>query len=572
MTKAFNFNTKISASADNQPYSLSQKVSLDNLPAGRYRLSVQGYSKKAGAAELYVIDGGEEFSTEIADISVSDRGTVTDKDAAAGQLMATYLFTGNNERTGQASSAASKNYRTDGYYTTLEFDLTSDDLTVGVRGTLANSGDWVIVDNFELSYLGESHTDVSTIAAAGDDFYLYNVDAGFFFAKRTNNYVCVSNEATRFTFTPVEGEDGWFYITSGKGENKRYIGAVSTSQASTRPVGIVVHNIADISTSLNNKYCKWHIVPIGGGIYEITDADGRVLEWSGDSNYSVVLGLKKGEGLKADVEPRGDRWVLFSEFQYAKNNLFSILGSTSRTENWPIVRSARLNLKNRTGENAIAGLAEAYEELDALWIGSIASSATIKSKAAELRQVMVDAMETQASVLNPVDVSFYLTNAGLGNLNEWGATGWTVVGTALDVRQKYNMSSANQGLALLPQFAYSNADGAIGSQTVTDLRAGRYKTSVHVKSYQFTKEGVVTKGAHYVLGLTTANGDEDHRTTVRSNQSSLDNSGLEEFPYMVKTTPSVKLENGESLKISLKTIAGTIAFDDFQLLYCGDGT
>ncbi|MBP5716624.1 MAG: hypothetical protein J6W69_05870, partial [Bacteroidales bacterium] len=40
----------------------------------------------------------------------------------------------------------------------------------------------------------------------------------------------------------------------------------------------------------------------------------------------------------------------------------------------------------------------------------------------------------------------------------------------------------------------------------------------------------------------------------------------------VKTTPSVKLENGESLKISLKTIAGTIAFDDFQLLYCGDGT
>ncbi len=575
--KGFDLNVKISASDNNQPYDLNQKVSLENLPAGRYRLSVQGYSKEAGAAELYVIDGGEESSTEIADISVSDRGTVTDKNEAATQLMAAYLFTGNDARTGKASVAASKNYRTDGYYTTLEFDLTSNDLTVGVRGTLAKSGDWVIVDNFELSYLGESHTDVSTIAAAGDEFYLYNVDAGRFFAKRDNNaYVFINNQATKFKFTPVAGEEGWYYISSGKGSNETFIGAVSTSQASTRPVGIVVHNIADLSTPGNSKYCKWHIEQLGGGIYQITDVDGRVLEWTGDAFYAVVLGLKKGEGLKADVEPRGDRWVLFSEFQYMKNNLFSILGSTSRTENWPIVRSARLNIKNRAGENAIAGLSEAYEELDKLWIGSITSSATIKAKAEALKQIMVDAMETQASVLHPVDVSFYLTNAGVGSLTEWPNTGWANVGAGMDVRQSYNFSSVNQGLALLPQFVYSNADGAIGSQTVAGLKAGRYKTSVHMKSYRYSKkvDNVTTyyTGAHYELGLTTVDGDVEKRTALRTNASALNNEGLEFFPYMVQNTPSVKLEEGESLKLWLNTVKGTVAFDDFQLLYCGDGT
>ncbi len=573
----FDLNVKISASANNQPYDLNQKVSLENLPAGRYRLSVQGYSKEAGAAELYVIDGGEESSTEIADSSVSDKGTVTDKNEAATQLMAAYLFTGNDARTGKASAAASRNYRTDGYYTTLEFDLTSNDLTVGVRGTLATSGDWVIVDNFELSYLGESHTDVSTIADAGDEFYLYNVDAGRFFAKRDNNaYVFINNQATKFKFTPVAGEEGWYYISSGKGSNETFIGAVSTSQASTRPVGIVVHNIADLSSTSNRKYCKWHIEQMGGGIYQITDVDGRVLEWTGDAFYAVVLGLKKGEGLKADVEPRGDRWVLFSEFQYMKNNLFSILGSTSRTENWPIVRSARLNIKNRAGENAIAGLSEAYEELDKLWIGSITSSATIKAKAEALKQILVDAMETQASVLHPVDVSFYLTNAGVGSLTEWPNTGWVNINAAMDVRQSYNSSSVNQGLALLPQFVYSNVDGAIGSQTVAGLKAGRYKTSVHMKSYRYSKkvDNVTTyyTGAHYELGLTTVDGDVEKRTALRTNTSALNNEGLEFFPYMVQNTPSVKLEEGESLKLWLNTVKGTVAFDDFQLLYCGDGT
>lgn len=131
---------------------------------------------------------------------------------------------------------------------------------------------------------------------------------------------------------------------------------------------------------------------------------------------------------------------------------------------------------------------------------------------------------------------------------------------------------------MTPRFVYTSAENAERYQRIARLPAGRYKTSVHMKSYKFTSSNVTYSGAHYQLGLTAANnkarsaaeGRVVYGSTVLDNESALDEYGLEYFPYMVKTTPSLMLENGQYLEISLKSIKGTIAFDDFQLLYCGN--
>lgn len=137
-------------------YDLYQHVSLTNVPNGKYRVAVRGFSNAEGAAVLYASDtNGELGSVELpSNVSVEDAMT------------AALLFSGNETKFLSAhpeyeslaedkskSLAEHLGYSNDGYMSYIDVVVTDGNLTVGVRGNVSNN-DIAYFDNFELTYYG----------------------------------------------------------------------------------------------------------------------------------------------------------------------------------------------------------------------------------------------------------------------------------------------------------------------------------------------------------------------------------------------------------------------------------
>ncbi len=552
----YDFNVKMEGLVDSStPYDLYQKVYLENLPAGRYRLSIHGYSNIDGGAVLYASDGTDELGSVTLDHSVSG------KTEASTQAMAAYLFNYGKEglenhvltygfkdyasEVSEASTTLAKylGYKTTGYYKSVEIEITSDNLVVGVRGELGKN-DYAIFDNIELYYLGESLQSISEMTSP-TDVYVYNVDAGKYLGttketdSKKNMYSFVEQDGIKFTLEPVDASSGAFYISTTEIDGNKYYlcpGSGLVGMTFVNATTPYVWTVESYDTSDDNK------------IYKIKDQKGRLFGWSGDE-YGLVFTT-----ISNDLEPRGDQWVFHRPGQYQKNRLFSKLASNVRRDYWPVIRAARVNMKNFTGSREITGLKDAYNNLFDVWSGSLASTSSLTSLAENLKNVMLTALPTYGTLHNPVDGSFLIKEAGLGTDDSWTKKGtWskvTVNSTASSV------SSAN-GIVNVGRFLYSSTAGRTLSQTLTGLPAGRYKLAVDIRSR--------SAGGWYTLSMSSTDEDNNDISSV------LDNGYVEKFTTIsTKTTPYLEVQDGRDVTISLKLVSGSIAFDNFKLLYCGD--
>ena len=594
----YNFVVKLVGNYNSAvPYDIHQNVTLDNLPAGHYRLTASGYScvkktESSAAAMLYAKSPDEDFGTvsfdAISGHSYQDR-----------QTMAGYLFTmteesqfmisrqlglfkqspliyysGSRTQTGvddkgnptysSASFVAGADsagtlatvlgYRTDRYQKTLDFDLSSDRLTIGIKGSLSKD-EYVLFDNFELYYMGESYPDAVTINdEEGEAYYLYNIDAGKFLSKEVKSNgsegdnVFVSQYGDRFYFKKVTGKENTFHIYSYAASDKNkttklYLGPTTASTS---------HRVA-VLYNTNTTPHEWTFTRLGtdedgNNIYTVTDSvtSGgktypRVLEWSGDS-YGLVFA-----GLENDLEPRGTRWVFYPDSHYDRNRMFITLAQETRSELWPVMRSARVNLR-KEGRYAIDNLQTTYNELDALWASIMASNTALRSKGNGLKQLMIDAMKTKGSVHSPIDVTFYMKESGLGlSVADWSGNDYVLqkVGT-----QSWN-TNVDRGIVSMAGFYLFPTGGKKTYQVVSGLPAGRYSVSVDAKKY--------SSGTNAFKLALESNGNEAFFEDECSTKMDLYKTG------------TLQLESGNDLKVSIETMAGTagLAFDNFSLLYCG---
>ncbi|GEM_PF-2336567 len=589
----YNYNVKLTGQqATATPYDIHQTVKLENLPAGHYRLSASGYASAADLAELYVATAdGTDYGSASFD-AVSGKSKQND------QKMAGYLFTMTEEAQFMASRqlqlykdastktcysgstttslndkeetvytysyvagadpatalAEAKGYRTDRYQKHVDFDFSGTGMRIGIRGELKN-GQYVIFDNFELYYMGESYPDAVTINdEEGDAYYLYNIDAGKFLSKEVKadgtagNNVFISQYGDRFYFEKVAGKENTFHIYSYAASDKNketplYLGPTTASSS---------HRVA-VLYNTNTTPHEWTFTRLGtdedgNNIYTVTDSvtSGgktypRVLEWSGDS-YGLVFA-----GLENDLEPRGTRWVFYPDSHYDRNRMFITLAQETRSELWPVMRSARVNLR-KEGRYAIDNLQTTYNELDALWASTMASNTALRSKGDGLKQLMIDAMKTKGSVHSPIDVTFYMKESGLGlSVADWSGNDYVLqkVGT-----QSWN-TNVDRGIVSMAGFYLFTTGGKKTYQVVSGLPAGRYSVSVDAKKY--------SSGTNAFKLALESNGNEaffeDKCSTIMDSYK----------------TGTLQLESGNDLKVSIETMAGTagLAFDNFSLLYCG---
>ncbi|MCR5360735.1 MAG: hypothetical protein K6E73_01835 [Bacteroidales bacterium] len=568
----YNFNVKLSGQQNTAtPYDIHQKVALSNLPAGHYRLSVNGYSyvtQEADTAAIYVKTTEGETVVKL--------DTLKSRPKQDDQRLAAYLFTkttesqymaakqvfgiGSTYPVGTADSllALDKGYRTDRYKKYIDFDLSDDNLTIGIRGQL-KSGEYVIFDNFELFYMGESYEDVADVTDAnGDAYYLYNIDAGMFLGKEDNggSNVFVKQYGDRFYFKKVDGKENTFHIysyaASDKNKTKKlYLGPTTNSET---------HRVAYLYNT-NEEPHEWTFTRLGtdedgNNIYTVTDSvtiSGktypRILEWSADS-YGMVFA-----GLENDLEPRGTRWVFYPDSHYDRNRMFITLAQETRSELWPVMRSARVNLR-KEGHYAIDNLQTTYNELDALWASTMASNTALRSKGEGLKQLMIDAMKTKGSVHSPIDVTFYMKESGLGSDDGWNVDG--IIQRTTHHGRAYCVDTI-VGVALVGRYdreVPENADWSF-SQTMSDLPAGRYKFSAHVGQFKNNKSD--STATHY---LTLTCGER----TAKEDDAVAKSAGK------VSESSCLELKDGEDLTVSLSGEAGksgSLAFDNFSLLYCG---
>ncbi|MBE6332886.1 MAG: hypothetical protein E7070_11445 [Bacteroidales bacterium] len=602
----YNYNVKLVGNNKSAvPYDIHQNVTLENLPAGRYRLSASGYAcvsstDPSAAAMLYAKSPAGDFGTVPFD-------TIKGHSYQDRQIMAGYLFTmteesqfmisrqlglfkespltyysGSRTQTGvddkgnptysSASFVASADsagtlatvlgYRTDRYQKTLDFDLSSDRLTIGIKGSLSKD-EYVFFDNFELYYMGESYPDAVTINdEEGEAYYLYNIDAGKFLSKEVKadgtagNNVFVSQYGDRFYFEKVAGKENTFHIYSYAASDKNkttklYLGPTTASTS---------HRVA-VLYNTNTTPHEWTFTRLGtdedgNNIYTVTDnvtSGGktypRVLEWSGDS-YGLVFA-----GLENDLEPRGTRWVFYPDSHYDRNRMFITLAQETRSELWPVMRSARVNLR-KEGRYAIDNLQTTYNELDALWASTMASNTALRSKGDGLKQLMIDAMKTKGSVHSPIDVTFYMKESGLGSNDGWNASGIGQRTTEFDQVYRVNPSA---GVALVGRYGLASKNEVWHFyQTLSDLPIGRYKFSVWVGQFWSASNSSVPK--HY---LTLTCGERN-----TSDEDMIGNGS----PGKVSESSCLELKDGEDLTVSLSGKSGEsgqLAFDNFSLLYCG---
>lgn len=536
----YDFNVKVTGLKDQQSdYNLYQKLAIDNLPAGRYRLSVHGYSNVSNGAILYAKDDKNELG------SLALTTSLAGKMYASNQAMAAYLFTNNYTMAEKNSTFGTylKNnnpneyFRDDLYYQSIDIKVTSNTLVVGVRGTLGKD-DYAIFDNFELYYLGEDAQDITQITKPVER-YLYNVDAGLYLCKRDadNRYMSyVYTVGTRLFVEKVSDSKYYIYYKDAN-DNKYYLRPNNTENALKYDVQYVV-------TKKDSKY-EWTIENLSdkSHICVIKDASGKLLGSTGDSNGLLFVGYSD------DEEPRGYRWAFYESGQYQKDRVFTTIASATRSDGWRYVRSAKVNMRKLTGAYALPGLEEAYNKLDAVWVNPVASVEKLTERIEELRKVMVDAMSPRGTVNKPIDVSFYIKDAGFGSKASWTNNGqWSLPGNDYCI----GTDAVNHKPFLQQYIWQSSSDPRDLYKKITNLPAGRYKLAVDVRTLKKSSFNLYIKQGSSI--------------SCSHAENSYESSVVKTFV----TDDYVELYNAGDLIVGIKQLSGSIAIDNFKLYFDGN--
>ncbi len=538
---SYDYNVKMTGLSTDTDYKLYQKVAMENLPAGRYRLSVHGYSNVSGGATLFAANENGDLG------SVALVHSVRGKSHASDQPMAAYLFTGNEymglkyyssyqsavEEDG-TTLAEYLGYETDGYVQTLDIEVTTETLIIGVRGTLAKNN-YAIFDKFELYYLGEVTQSIENVTSS-EDYYIYNVDAGLYLnqSKSSSKYYSTLNTTGICWTLTAEKDDNGDLTGRYSIYNNAQSGYVAPSTSSSNSF---------VYVNSSTPY-YWNIQSAGSSnadIVNITDSYGRVLEWCGDAANLVI------SGSVSDTEPRGTRWALYTATQYEKDRMYVSTASTMRSNAWPVVRSARLSL-NTYGGAQLPDVEEAYAALDEVWTGTLSKSSNIASLTEKLRLALENAMTEKASMTNPFDMSYNIADANCGDSN---FDGWTT---------HTNWSSytyglyANSSVVLVGRYFFQSK-AALGSQTISGLKPGMYRFGVDMRSRNTASQYVLT-----IKNVTTG------ESGILANETP------ETITLQTLKTASVCVSSeADEIELSLEIVSGSVAFDNFKLYYCGTG-
>ncbi|MDD6592427.1 MAG: hypothetical protein PUE86_10575 [Prevotella sp.] len=391
-------------------------------------------------------------------------------------------------------------------------------LTIGVRKTEDNGNDcWTVFDNFQLIYLGTE--------APESSYYLYNVESGKLLngGNAYNTQASIANDGQ--AWKPVYKSSGVQYTRDdGKG----------------------------LYLSGNNSYVD------GGtpGIWRTRIDDNGAMTIAAVNEPERFIGWnseEKGTVVRADFQANeaeltdGIHWlaVKASDVETYKTNG----QNAARIAALPVYRAAYLDSHIDT------------KEFGALWHNPNTTTSVITSAAATLKTKLEDEAYKHATGKNPYNYSHYISNATCGGSDFTGWTtegGWSAQTTGL-----YN----NNGVVLSPGFYEkwvdsSNAlDNAKISQSLTSLPAGRYSVALDVNAQRQSDETLAITG----ILLYAKAGSKERVTTA------CDTHGSGVLPQTF-ITPVVDVAEGESLEIGLSiegTNANWVAFDNWQLLYCG---
>ena len=533
----YDYNVKIrGTSSTKTAYNLTQKVNIDNLPAGLYRLSVHGYTNTDGGGILYAANEyGELELCELNKVSGYADAKETD-DKIKEHRYAAYWFTGNE--TMALKDGLSKDamivHKPGEFKKEIEFKIISNTIIIGVRGEL-KSGEFVMIDNFELYYLGEAAQDLSKLSEPAER-YIYNVDAGKYLNDE-NNLSQLKQLGKKYYIEPVTGKTDRFYIyTKDINDKKYYISPFREND----PISYVKPNdtktyewiIKKASTSAEHNY-----------IYEISDTKGRLFESTGDAANVAYLGFAN------DKEPRCTRWSFYEAGQYQKDRVFTTLASATRTDMWRILRAAKVNHRDLTGGYAVAGLEEAMDRLDAVWTSPMASKMILEQKASDMKNLMIASTTTRGSEKMPLDVSFYIQNAGLGDKIGWSNyDAWKITSGQ---NQSYG-SNAVERIVSIEKFLYGENNNVTLTQIIRNVPAGKYKLAVDLR----------TRGSGSYRLFMNADGAEP----VELSADNYSNATINTFI----TDNYIELDKTQDLTIGIQQTSGSIAFDNFKLYFCGN--
>lgn len=555
----FNVIVKGKEGASNEDFKLSQKLSIGTLPAGVYRLSVHGYTNAPAGVYLYAENEEKKLgSMELHQMS-SNFTNYTDHRYPAYWFTGTVLDNLNNK-------TLKTYYREDMYYTDVEINVSSNTLIIGVQGTLS-ANQYAVFDNFELYYLGEAAQDISKIEVDEDpnvidepkEIYLYNVDAGMYLnfdssIPGQDSLAILKDAGMKFYLKPVtkiqEGkkvkvDDKYYIYTVRKFLTKagndtsvvKYLGGQHTSR---------LYNTVYVNY---DKAAQWTVTLVDSAnyMYEIKSSYSQPLEWTGDAKYYVYSGYPHDAKDKpCDKEPRGYRWSFYDPNQYAKDRLFTKIASNARSDGWRYVRSAIVNMRDLVGIDSIPGLYTAYSKLDASWVSPMTSKTTISQLVSELKQVMIDALATRGTTQKPVDVSFFIRNAGLGSDFGWSGT-----------ISQYNSYSNGNGNKFIPSVYQSfrlKSSNKLSQNIANSVPAGKYLLSVDVRT---------NKASNFQLKLSS----ENYGTALMDTLNCISGTSGQ---YDVFSTPFLELDNEDKLSILVYNSSGDFAVDNFKLYFGGN--
>ncbi len=532
----YDYNVKVRGLSNTKTaYNLTQKVNIDNLPAGLYRLSVHGYTNADGGAILYAANEyGDLELCELNKVNGYADAKETDNKIKEHRYAA-YWFTGNKTMAeiDNLSTDALNAHKPGEFKKEIEFKILSNTIIIGVRGEL-ESGEFAMIDNFELYYLGEAAQDLSKLSEPVER-YIYNVDAGKYLNDE-NGLSQLKQLGKKYYIEPVAGKPDRFYIyTKDNNDIKRYIKPNDNNDISyVVPNSLTAYEwiIKKASTSAEHNY-----------IYEISDVNGRVFESTGDAkNYAYI-------GFGDDKEPRCTRWSFYEAGQYQKDRVFTTLASATRTNMWRVLRAAKVNHRDLSGEYAVAGLEEAMDKLDAVWTSPMASKLILEQKASDMKNLMIASMTTRGSEKMPLDVSFYIQNAGLGD-----KIGWTKYDAWLTWAGVSVGTNTSERMASIAEFLYQDKSRNVTlSQVVKNVPAGKYKLAVDLRARK--------DDTGYRLFMSADGADPVELSVNNYNNRILNTFVTEHY---------IELDKTQDLTIGIQQTSGSIAFDNFKLYFCGN--
>lgn len=489
---------------------------VENVPNGWYRVTCQAFQRisnnntTTADIQLYAKSGATEAAQQVAlmyDLKeITSTGMGTKKDG-------NYYYPN--------SMAEAALYFNKGYYQNeILVQVTNGKLTLGIRKT-SNTGKsnnaWTCFDNFQLIYLGTEQPESS--------YYLYNVESGMFLngGNAYGTQASVADEGQEWT--PQ-------YKSSG-------VQLLRKDQAN----GLYVAGNGLYVDGANPAI--WHGTGFDNHAFTLAPTNDRenVIGWNSEAKGTVVRDkFIKGERELTD----GIHWTAIPQSQYASYKSTAAANKTARLAAVDVYRSAVLDA------NVDAA------DFKALWNNPTTTADQITSAAATLKAKIEDEAVVKATAENGYNYSYYINNATCG---DDAHTGWTKTG---DWGSNTGATHSSNGLVLAPRFYEAWDANALSnrkiSQTISNLPAGFYKLALDVNAEKQNDNAAVIGTLLYAKV-----GTADRVTTVCDTHG--DGVIINTFE-----TPIFTVNAGESVEIGLSlenTNANWVAFDNWQLIYCG---